>query len=82
MTTTSSSPLEMITPAREERPNRMCVVVSDLHFTDGTVGTQNLGAPTWNDFYNVIMQRSRLYALHEVVFVMDGDSLDMIRSGK
>lgn len=32
----------------EERPNRMCVCLSDIHLTDGSVGFQNLPIKTWD----------------------------------
>ncbi len=74
--------LELITKARPERPNRMCVVVSDLHFTDATVGIQNLEESTWKAFYNSILQRCITYHINELVLVLDGDIVDMVRSGK
>ena len=82
-TAKSTAPdLVLITQARDYRPNRMCVVVSDLHFTDGTVGFQNLNERTWNSFYNTILQRCVTYHINELVLVLDGDIVDMIRSGK
>jgi len=73
---------ELITHAKPERANRMCVVVSDLHFTDGTVGFQNLGDYAWEAFYSTILQRCLTYRIHELVLVLDGDIVDMIRSSK
>lgn len=80
--TTSDLYLELITEAHPERPNRMCVVVSDLHFTDGTVGFQNLDHYTWEAFYNSILQRCITYYINELVLVLDGDIVDIIRSSK
>lgn len=80
--TASDLHLELIIQPRPERPNRMCVVVSDLHFTDGTVGSQNLNDYTWDAFYNTILQRCITYHINELVLVLDGDIVDMIRSGK
>ena len=73
--------LEVNQPA-EDRGNRLCVTVSDIHLTDGTVGLQNLGDKTWEDFLNAIKQRCNAYAINEFVLVLDGDVIDMIRSGK
>ncbi|MDD5272741.1 MAG: hypothetical protein PHU14_08500 [Methylovulum sp.] len=73
---------ELITKPTANRPNRMCVVVSDLHFTDGTVGFQNLNDYTWEAFYSTILQRCLTYRIHELVLVLDGDIVDMIRSSK
>jgi hypothetical protein len=78
----TTADLVFITQARDYRPNRMCVVVSDLHFTDGTVGFQNLNERTWNSFYHTILQRCVTYHINELVLVLDGDIVDMIRSGK
>ena len=73
---------ELITEPRPERPNRLCVVVSDLHFTDGTVGFQNLGSYTWDAFYYTLLQHCITYYINELVLVLDGDIVDMVRSGK
>lgn len=73
--------LEVDQPA-EDRGNRLCVTVSDTHLTDGTVGFQNLSDKTWDDFYNAIKQRCIAYHIDEFVLVLDGDVIDMIRSGK
>lgn len=73
--------LEVDEPS-EDRGNRLCVSVSDIHLTDGTVGFQNLSDATWNSFYETIKQRCIRYAINELVFVLDGDVVDMIRSSK
>ncbi|MCX7066256.1 MAG: hypothetical protein NTW85_00930 [Methylococcales bacterium] len=80
--TTADLYLELITQAHPDRPNRLCVVVSDLHFTDATVGVQNLEESTWNAFYNSILQRCLTYYINELVLVLDGDIIDMVRSSK
>ncbi len=66
----------------EDRGNRLCVSVSDIHLTDGTVGFQNLSDTTWNAFYETIKQRCIRYHINELVLVIDGDIIDMIRSSK
>lgn len=73
--------LEMINQPPEKRPNRMCISVSDIHLTDGTVGFQNLSDRTWKAFYQSIAQRCKDYHIEELVLVLDGDIVDMIRSG-
>ena len=35
-----------------DRPNRLCVSLSDIHLTDGTVGLQNLSIEDWESFYS------------------------------
>jgi UDP-2,3-diacylglucosamine pyrophosphatase LpxH len=74
--------LELINNPPEDRGNRLCVSVSDIHLTDGTVGFQNLGENAWKAFYNTLLQRCRSYSINEVLFVLDGDIVDMIRSGQ
>lgn len=74
--------LEMIEDPPEDRPNRLCVTLSDLHLTDGTVGFQNLSDRTWSAFYDALAQRCRKYTIKEFVLVLDGDIVDMIRSSR
>ncbi|MCP5244484.1 MAG: metallophosphoesterase [Burkholderiales bacterium] len=73
--------LEIDSPP-EDRGNRLCISVSDIHLTDGSVGFQNLSNSTWNAFYDTIKQRCIRYAIDEFVFVLDGDIVDMVRSSK
>lgn len=65
-----------------ERGNRLCVCISDIHLTDGTVGLQNLGDFIWERFYNSLVERCKTYDINEVLFVLDGDIIDMIRSSR
>ena len=74
--------LEMIGDPPENRGNRFCVSISDIHLTDGTVGFQNLSNYTWDAFYGTIRQHCINYHIDEVVLVLDGDIVDMIRSSK
>ena len=74
--------LELINEPPENRGNRLCVCVSDLHLTDGTVGFQNLRKFAWDNFYSSLLQRCKNYSINELLFVLDGDIVDMIRSGK
>ncbi len=74
--------LEMIGDPPEDRGNRLCVSISDIHLTDGTVGFQNLSDDAWIDFYGVLSQQCMRYYIDELVLVLDGDIVDMIRSDK
>ena len=74
--------LELITEPPKDRRNRLCVCVSDIHLTDGTVGYQNLGKFIWDRFYNSLVKRCIDYRINEVLFVLDGDIVDMIRSSR
>lgn len=66
----------------DNRANRMCITVSDLHFTDGTVGYQNLGQKTWDALYGDILARCKRNEIEEVTFILDGDVVDLIRTAK
>lgn len=66
----------------ENRANRLCVSLSDIHLTDGSVGLQNLGQATWDAFYACLAERCRRYDISEMTFVLDGDVVDMIRTDK
>lgn len=61
-----------------DRPNRLCVCISDVHFTDGTVGIQS--RDDWDDFFHDIVRLCEDYKIEELVFVLDGDVVDMIRT--
>ncbi|MDH5551986.1 MAG: metallophosphoesterase [Nitrosomonas sp.] len=74
--------MEMIEDPPENRSNRLCVSLSDIHLTDGTVGFQNLSDKTWSAFYDTIAQRCRKYTIKEFVLVLDGDIVDMVRSSR
>lgn len=74
--------LEGVIQPGPQRGNRLCVCVSDIHLTDGTVGFQNLRDHAWQLFYNSILQRCQNYHVDEVLFVLDGDIIDMIRSSR
>lgn len=60
------------------RPNRLCVCISDVHFTDGTVGVQS--RDDWDDFFGEITLLCEDRGIEELVFVLDGDVVDMIRT--
>ncbi len=77
----AASELPYIYNAPENRGNRLCVSISDIHLTDATVGIQNLSDRVWEAFYNTLKQRCTTYFIDEVVFILDGDIVDIIRSG-
>lgn len=74
--------LELINEPLADRGNRLCVSVSDIHLTDGTVGYQNLSNAIWDAFYDSLSQQCNRYHINELVLVLDGDIVDMIRSSK
>ena len=69
-------------PDDTSRANRLCVVISDVHFTDGTVGNQSVEEPTWDGFFKEVESFCVDYAIEELTLVLDGDVVDMIRTGK
>jgi hypothetical protein len=82
LTDVAEQNMEGIVEPPEDRPNRLCVCLSDLHLTDGTVGFQNLGINIWESFYDALLQRCKSYHITEVVVIIDGDFVDMIRSSR
>ena len=65
-----------------DRENRLCVSISDIHLTDGSVGFQNLRYEDWIAFSDDLSARCKDKNIKEVTFVLDGDVVDMIRSSK
>lgn len=75
--------LELFNDSLEQnRPNRLCVTLSDIHLTDGTVGFQNLEDTVWDEFYDCLAGHCRRNDIEEVTLILDGDVVDMIRSGR
>ena len=68
--------------AGPNRHNRLCVVISDIHLTDGSVGIQNLGKKAWDDFFSAIEDTCQNKQIQEVHLIFDGDFIDIIRSGE
>jgi len=64
------------------RGNRLCVTVSDIHLTDGSVGFQNLSNQVWDNFFGRIAENCQRNAINEVHLIFDGDFIDLIRSGE
>lgn len=63
-----------------DRGNRLCVCVSDLHFTDGTVGKQS--RDDWMEFFDEIESICRERKIEELHFVLAGDIVDFIRTSR
>lgn len=63
-----------------DRHNRLCVTVSDIHLTDGTVGIQNLFDSVWDSLFDRISTTCKKNQIKEVVLIFDGDFIDLIRS--
>jgi len=69
-------------PTDKNRPNRLCVCFSDVHFTDGTVGNQSADQVAWERVFKNIADVSAKYDIKELTIVLVGDVADMIRSSE
>ncbi len=69
-------------PDDPHRPNRICICLSDLHFTDGTVGNQSADAVVWENVFRSIMDTCVNEEAEELFLVLAGDVVDMIRSSR
>lgn len=75
--------LDSLQPHREpppEQKNRLCICISDVHFTDGTVGRQSAEGTVWKDFFAEVITTCKEYAIQELTLVLVGDVADMIRT--
>lgn len=66
--------------AAENRPNRLCICLSDLHFTDGTVGTQSAEVVVWKEVFDKVVDMCSSKEIKELTLILDGDVVDMIRT--
>jgi hypothetical protein len=69
-------------PTSLSRPNRICICISDLHFTDGTVGNQSADAVVWSSVFETIMDVCVNEEAEELHLILAGDVVDMIRSSR
>lgn len=60
--------------------NRLCISISDLHFTDNTVGNQSSEEIVWAEFFADIANTCATQQIDELTLILDGDVVDMIRS--
>jgi hypothetical protein len=82
-------------PAGDTATNRLCVLISDIHCTDCTVGNQTASETDWQVFFEqlefTISARScdkELQALpsresiDELILILNGDIIDLIRTSR
>ncbi|HJV84418.1 MAG TPA: hypothetical protein VJ698_03000 [Noviherbaspirillum sp.] len=79
-------------PAGEEKKNRLCVLISDIHCTDCTVGNQTASETDWKMFFEQMefavcnpgdrMQTPPEQRVEELLLILNGDVVDLIRSSK
>ncbi|WP_019868103.1 hypothetical protein [Methylovulum miyakonense] len=69
-------------PDDPDRPNRLCICFSDVHFTDGTVGNQSADSVVWENVFNRIQDLCTLHNIQELTLLLVGDVADMIRTAE
>lgn len=62
--------------------NRLCVCISDVHFTDNTVGSQSAEETVWPIFFDEMVTVCTKQNINELTLILDGDVVDMIRSAE
>lgn len=67
-------------PDDQNRPNRLCVCFSDLHFTDGTVGNQSADDVVWEEVFDNLIDLCDRFNVEELTIILVGDVIDMIRT--
>ncbi|MBI1890429.1 MAG: hypothetical protein HYS18_07280 [Burkholderiales bacterium] len=79
-------------PQSDVPKNRMCVLISDTHCTDCTVGNQTAEETDWERFFDQVKLACRHPvekdgvgggdALDELLLILNGDIVDLIRSSR
>jgi hypothetical protein len=93
MTDTALPPGLVMWPAGEAKDNRLCVLISDIHCTDCTVGNQTAEETDWKMFFDQLRLACRHPVekdvdakvgdtLDELILILNGDIVDLIRSSK
>jgi hypothetical protein len=93
MTDPALPPGLVLWPESEHVRNRLCVLISDVHCTDCTVGNQTAEETDWQLFFDQMCMSCRYSAnqdadeavgdtLDELLIILNGDIVDLIRSSK
>jgi UDP-2,3-diacylglucosamine pyrophosphatase LpxH len=92
MTEAALPPGLVMWPADAARKNRLCVLISDIHCTDCTVGNQTASETDWQLFFEQMefavrnpgdkAGASTGRRVDELLLVLNGDIVDLIRSSK
>lgn len=79
-------------PADSAQRNRLCVLISDIHCTDCTVGNQTASETDWKLFFEQMefavcnpgdkAQTPVEQRIDELLLILNGDIVDLIRSSK
>jgi hypothetical protein len=93
MTESTLPPGLVLWPASDQLRNRLCVLISDVHCTDCTVGNQTAEETDWQLFFDQLRASCR-HPVHqdadavvgdtldELLIVLNGDIVDLIRTSK
>jgi len=92
MRETALPPGFVMWPDNAAQRNRLCVLISDVHCTDCTVGNQTASETDWRLFFDQVefavcnpgekAQISEEQRVDELLLILNGDILDLIRSAK
>jgi UDP-2,3-diacylglucosamine pyrophosphatase LpxH len=92
MTETTLPPGLVMWPAGTARKKRVCVLISDIHCTDCTVGNQTASETDWQLFFEQMefalrnpgdkAQVPAEQRIDELLLILNGDIVDLIRSSK
>lgn len=93
MTSATLPPGLVLWPDNKPSANRLCVLISDIHCTDCTVGNQTAEETDWKMFFDQLRLACRHpvekdvdaaagETLDELLLVLNGDIVDLIRSSK
>src|SRR3712207_6004416 len=91
MTEAQLPPGLVLWPAAGET-NRLCVLLSDIHCTDCTVGNQTASETDWQLFFEQMefavcnpgdkAEPAAEERVDELILILNGDVIDLIRSSK
>lgn len=89
---TDAAPGLVLWPLGSARRNRLCVLISDIHCTDCTVGNQTASETDWQLFFEQMSfavcnpgDKAATPAagqVEELILILNGDIVDLVRSSK
>lgn len=93
MTESKELPLGLVLwPSGDTPRNRVCVLISDIHCTDCTVGNQTADEADWQAFFEQLPNLCRhplcvpgeklADSVDELILILNGDIIDLIRSSR
>jgi UDP-2,3-diacylglucosamine pyrophosphatase LpxH len=92
MTEAALPPGLVLWPAGSAQRNRLCVLISDIHCTDCTVGNQTASETDWKLFFEQMefavcnpgdkAETPAEQRIDELLLILNGDIVDLIRSSK